>query len=92
MQEKEENSQKKTQGDDLFVPPVSLDRSGDASHLTMKHNKREEQRHLNPFHSKIFLNRHNCTAPLNSAFFPYPRFKSRENPLQLSLTKSLLCS
>lgn len=82
----------KPQGDDLFLPPVSLDSSGDASHLTIEYNKREELRHLNPFHSKIFLNRYNCTAPLKSAFFPlYPAFKSRGKPLQFSLTKYLLC-
>lgn len=80
----------KPQGEDLFLPPVSWDSSGDVSHLTIKCNKREEQRYLNPFHSKIFLNRYNCTAPLNAAFFSYPAFKSGGNPLQLSLTKYLL--
>lgn len=59
----------KPHGDDLFVPPVSLDSSGDASHLASKYSKKEELRHLNPFHSKISLNRYHCAAPLNSAFF-----------------------
>lgn len=67
--EKAEDFPKNPHGDDLFVPPVSLDSSGDASHLTSKYNKKEELGHLNPFHSKIFLNRCHCTAPLNPAFF-----------------------
>lgn len=57
----------KPHGDDLFVPPVSLDSSGDASHLASKYGKKEELRHLNPFHSKISLNRYHCATPLNSA-------------------------
>lgn len=69
MQEKAEDFPQKSHGDDLSMPPVSLDSSGDASHHTTKYNKKEELRHLNPFHSKIFLNRYNCTAPLNSDFF-----------------------
>lgn len=42
MQEEAEDFPKNPRGDDLCVPPASLDSSGDASHLTVK---REELRH-----------------------------------------------
>lgn len=59
----------KPQGDDLFVPPVSLDSLGDASPLTIKYSKREGLKHLNNFHYKIFLKRYNCTLELSFFVF-----------------------